>query len=88
MNSLKIFCLSLNPDHLHSIQKLSYTCWIRTSKFGDGWMQDKKGNNIANKNLNYGEYTFHYWLWKNYLDQLNSDWVGFCQYRKFFTKTC
>ena len=24
MNSLKIFCLSLNPDHLHSIQKLSY----------------------------------------------------------------
>ena len=26
--------------------------------------------NIALKNKNYGEYTFHYWLWKNYLDKI------------------
>jgi len=85
MNNLKIFCLSLNPDHLDLIKKLNYTpVGLGEAHFGDEWMQDKKGNNIANKNQNYGEYTFHYWLWKNYLDQIDSDWVGFCQYRKFF----
>jgi len=85
MNNLKIFCLSLNPDHLDLIKKLNYIpVGLGKAHFGDEWMQDKKGNNIANKNQNYGEYTFHYWLWKNYLDQIDSDWVGFCQYRKFF----
>ena len=85
MSNLKIFCLSLNPDHLHLIKKLNYTpVGLGEAHFGDEWMQDKKGKNIANKNQNYGEYTFHYWLWKNYLDKIDSDWVGFCQYRKFF----
>jgi len=77
----------MNPDHLHLIQKLNYIpVGLGEAHFGDEWMQDKKGNNIANKNKNYGEYTFHYWLWKNYLDEIDSDWVGFCQYRKFFVK--
>ena len=87
MNNLKIFCLSLNPNHLHLIKKLNYIpVGLGEAHFGDEWMQDKKGNNIANKNQNYGEYTFHYWLWKNYLDKIDSDWVGFCQYRKFFVE--
>ena len=42
--------------------------------------------NISSKNPFYGEYTFHYWLWKNYLDKIETEWVGFCQYRKFFIK--
>ena len=37
------------------------------------------------KNKHYGEYTFHYWIWKNYLDQLDDKWIGFCQYRKFWS---
>ncbi len=85
MNNLKIFCLSLNPSHLKLIKKFSYTpVGLGKADFNDEWMTDKIGKNISNKNPNYGEYTFHYWLWKNYLDRINSDWVGFCQYRKFF----
>ena len=85
MNNLKIFCLSLNPNHLDLIKKLNYIpVGLGEAHFGDDWIQDKKGNNIANKNKYYGEYTFHYWIWKNYLDQIDADWVGFCQYRKFF----
>ena len=85
MKNLKMFCLSLNPNHLQLIKRFNYIpVGLGEADFTDEWMQDKTGNNIANKNKNYGEYTFHYWLWKNYLDQINSDWVGFCQYRKFF----
>ncbi|OUW67498.1 MAG: hypothetical protein CBD62_03270 [Candidatus Pelagibacter sp. TMED202] len=85
MNNLRMFCLSLNPDHLKLIKKINYTpVGLGEANFSEEWMSDKNGNNISSKNQNYGEYTFHYWLWKNYLDQINSDWVGFCQYRKFF----
>ena len=31
------------------------------------------------------EYTFHYWIWKNYINNLSENWIGFCQYRKFWT---
>ena len=46
---------------------------------------DKTGENILIK-TNFIQYTFHYWLWKNYLDSIKTEWVGFCQYRKFFVK--
>ncbi len=82
-----MFCLSLNPKHLQLIKRFNYIpVGLGEADFNDEWMQDKAGNNISSKNQNYGEYTFHYWLWKNYLDQINSDWVGFCQYRKFFVQ--
>ena len=53
--------------------------------FSDEWHQYKNDINICHKNPFYGEYTFHYWLWKNEKIQFN-DWVGFCQYRKFWQK--
>ena len=54
-------------------------------KFSDDWFVDNKGENISIKNKYYGEYTFHYWLWKNYLNKAEGDWIGFCQYRKFWS---
>ena len=47
-------------------------------------MTDKTGDSIHEKNSHYGEYTFHYWIWKNYINNIKTEWVGFCQYRKFF----
>ena len=85
MKNLEMFCLSLKPEHLSLIKKLNYTpVGLGEAHFSKEWRQDRDGENIASKNQNYGEYTFHYWLWKNYLDKINSDWIGFCQYRKFF----
>ena len=52
-------------------------------KLSENCITDKIGENISNKNQFYGEYTFHYWIWKNYLDKIQTKWVGFCQYRKF-----
>ncbi len=87
MKNLSFFCLTLNPEHEHMIKKLSYIpVGLGDKEFSNNCYTDKKGENISNKNPNYGEYTFHYWIWKNYLEKIKTDWVGFCQYRKFFLK--
>ena len=42
---------------------------------------------IFHKNKYYGEYTFHYWIWKNYLDKLQNNWIGFVNIENFFQKS-
>ena len=86
MSNLKIFCITLNPSHLGLIKKIGYIpVGLGNKSFTNEWSQDKIGKNIAAKNPYYGEYTFHYWLWKN--NKLDLDgWVGFCQYRKYWKK--
>tara|TARA_Y100000817_G_scaffold314557_1_gene313846 strand:+ start:7331 stop:8152 length:822 start_codon:yes stop_codon:yes gene_type:complete len=87
MNNISIYCLTLNPSHEDIIRKLSYIpVGLGSETFSDNCLTDKNGVNISNKNSFYGEYTFHYWIWKNYLQNLDTEWVGFCQYRKFFAK--
>ena len=86
MKNATVFCLTLDPEHEDIIKKLSFTpVGLGNKKFSKNCFTDKSGKNISIKNPFYGEYTFHYWLWKNYLKKINSEWVGFCQYRKFFT---
>ena len=85
MSDISIFCLTLNPSHGEFIKKLSYIpVGLGSENFSREFYNDKNGNNISFKNPNYGEYTFHYWLWKNHLNNIKTKWVGFCQYRKFF----
>ena len=87
MKNATVFCLTLDPEHEDIIKKLSFTpVGLGNKKFSKNCFTDKSGKNISIKNPFYGEYTFHYWLWKNYLKKINSEWVGFCQYRKFFVK--
>ena len=87
MKNITIFCLTLEPSHEDTIKYLSYIpVGLGNKNFSSECFSDKKNNNISKKNPFYGEYTFHYWLWKNFLDQIETDWVGFCQYRKFFAK--
>ena len=86
MKNLKMFCISLEPNHYNYIKKLGYIpVGLGDKDFNDDWLKDKLGNNISKKNKNYGEYTFHYWIWKNHLDKLKDEWIGFCQYRKFWS---
>tara|TARA_B100000963_G_scaffold319802_1_gene301947 strand:+ start:11709 stop:12530 length:822 start_codon:yes stop_codon:yes gene_type:complete len=85
MNDVSIFCLTLDPEHEKIIESLSYKpVGLGIKKFSTNCFGDKTGENISKKNPFYGEYTFHYWIWKNYLKNIETDWVGFCQYRKFF----
>ena len=82
-----MFCLSMDPNHLELIRDLGYMpVGLGLKQFNSNWFQDKTESNISKKNNFYGEYTFHYWLWKNYLNKIEEKWIGFCQYRKFFFK--
>ena len=88
MKNLKMYCLCLHDKNLPMMQKLGYTpVGLGKDNFSSEWLRDNTGENISSKNRYYGEYTFHYWLWKNYidLDNVEDGWFGFCQYRKFWS---
>ena len=83
-----MFCISMNANHLDFIKQIKYIpVGLGEDTFSNEWYRDNTGNNISKKNKNYGEYTFHYWLWKNYVNnnEFNDKWIGFCQYRKFWS---
>ena len=86
MKNANIYCLSLNNDHLDKIKTLGYIpVGLGDDSFSNTWLRDNIGDNISKKNKFYGEYTFHYWLWKNNLDKIKDDtWIGFCTYRRFW----
>ena len=84
MKNLKMYCLTLNPEHLKLIKAINYIpVGLGNSFFNSEWVTDKFLNGIDKKNPFYGEYTFHYYLWKN-ANLENQGWIGFCQYRKFW----
>ena len=76
----------MKPEHVNLIAQLSYEpVGLGNLNFPQNCFTDKYSKNISQKNPYYGEYTFHYWLWHNHLDQIDEKWIGFCQYRKFWT---
>jgi hypothetical protein len=84
---MKMFCITVNNNHYDKIRNFDYTPVglgnnINSKKF----ISDNTGENISEKNPFYGEYTFHYWLWKNHINNLKNEWIGFCQYRKYWSK--
>jgi len=86
MKNLKMFCISLETNHYKFIKELGYIpVGLGEKNFNKEWTRDNSGMNISKKNKNYGEYTFHYWIWKNYMNKLDDGWIGFCQYRKFWS---
>ena len=86
MKNLKMFCTSLEPNHLNLISELGYIpVGLGEKNFDKSWYTDKSGDNISRKNKYYAECTYHYWLWKNYLNKIDDGWIGFCHYRKFWS---
>ena len=86
MDNLKIFCLCIHDELLQKVKRLNYLpVALGKDNYQNGWIRDNTGENISYKNKYYGEYTFHYWLWKNKMETFNeNDWVGFCAYRRFW----
>ena len=87
MNKLKMYCICLHNRHYKTIEELGYIpVGLGKKIFSGGWLRDNHGENITEKNKYYGEYTFHYWFWKNKIDQIeNGTWIGFCTYRRFWS---
>ena len=86
MKNLSMFCLSLYAEHLNNIKKINYIpVGLGKNNFNNEWLRDNTKENISNKNKYYGEYTFHYWFWKNMVDDISDkQWIGFCAYRRYW----
>ena len=81
MNKINyMYCISIDNNILDKILNLGYLpVGLGESNFTSKWITDKNGQNISHKNKFYGEYTFHYYFWKNILHKIpNNEWVGFC----------
>ena len=86
MKNLSMFCLSLYGEHLNNLKKINYIpVGLGENSFNNEWLRDNTKQNISNKNKYYGEYTFHYWFWKNMIDEISDkNWIGFCAYRRYW----
>ena len=86
MKNISMFCLSLYGEHLNNLKKINYIpVGLGENNFNNEWLRDNTKQNISNKNKYYGEYTFHYWFWKNMIDEISDkNWVGFCAYRRYW----
>jgi len=84
-----MYCLSLNEEDYSKIKSLNYIpVGLGNKDFNSEWQRDNTGENISEKNSSYGEYTFHYWFWKNKLDVIKDNtWIGFCAYRRFWAQS-
>ncbi len=84
---MKIFCLTIYNKNFDNLKKLNLIpVGLGDQYFDSKWLNDKGIDNISQKNQNFGEYTFHYNIWKNnVLDKTFNGWVGFCSYRRFWT---
>ena len=84
---MKMYCLTTQDEHYSKIKKLGYLpVGLGKNIKSKNFITDNTKINIAYKNPFYGEYTFHYWLWKNKINDNEKEWIGFCQYRKFWVK--
>ena len=86
MKNITMYCLSIYEHTLPIIKSLGYIpVGLGNKNFSKEWLKDNSGDNISHKNKYYGEYSFHYWFWKNKLPELeDGSWVGFCAYREFW----
>ena len=84
---MKIYCISIYDENYDFFKSNNLTpVGIGRKKFDNKWLSDNGKENISFKNDNFGEYTFHYSLWKNELLDKSSNWTGFCTYRRFWVK--
>ena len=86
MSNLEIFCITDIP--LKNLEYLELKLvGVGQRKFSNKYIQCNKGENIHNKEKYYSELTFHYWFWKNMLDNFDDNkWIGFCQKRRFWIR--
>ena len=83
---MNMFCVTIYNDHYDKIKNLGYIpVGLGENVSSNTFITDKTGANINKKNSFYGEYTFHYWIWKNKINNLKNNWIGFCQYRKYWS---
>jgi hypothetical protein len=84
---MRMYCITIYDEHYDKIKRLGYEpVGLGNQIISKKFITDNTQKNISWKNPFYGEYTFHYWLWKNKAINSENGWIGFCQYRKYWSK--
>ena len=85
MKKIEMYCVT-NKDSPY-LNKTPYNlAAVGRSHFSKNYLRCDNKDNIFYKEKNYSELTFHYWYWKNMLHSTKSEWIGFCQRRRFWIK--
>jgi len=81
---LEIFCVT--DKHFNFFNDIKYKlAGVGKNSFPSNYISCNTGENIFYKEEYYSELTFHYWFWKNQLNNYsNQTWIGFCQKRRFW----
>lgn len=70
MKNLSMYCLTMRNADFNIIKSLEYfPVGLGDKIVSKDFLRDNSLDNISSKNYFYGEYTFHYWLWKNALEK-------------------
>ena len=87
MSKLHIYCVT--NKRLPFLEESSYKlCSVGKEFLHDKYLNSNSLKNIFEKEKYYSELTFHYWFWKNKLNDFSDDiWIGFCQRRRFWIKS-
>ena len=82
-HKLEIYCVT--NKRVKFLEKFKYNlAGVGLDSFPDNYIESNNGDNIFYKEKYYSELTFHYWFWKNKLKLSESEWIGFCQKRRFW----
>ena len=85
MKNLKMYCVT--NKEVSFLHKTSYDAgWVGSDTPPANYILCNHQDNIFFKEQFYSELTFHYWYWKNKLILNDSNWIGFCQKRRFWIK--
>lgn len=82
-NKIKIFVGYYKPNFIFSNNIYQPILTSNIDWSPDEIIKDNTGDNISEKNKNYGELSGHYWVLKNFLPATKSKYIGFCHYRRF-----
>lgn len=85
VSNLNIYCVT--DKKIQKIKHSNYFIgWVGKENPPQNYLRCDLGNHIFGKEKFYSELTFHYWYWKNKLDEDQAEWIGFCQKRRFWLK--
>lgn len=82
---LKIFVATNNKDEPFFASEVFQPIYNNSNSMTN-WaygLMDNCFDNISEKSCYYGELTGHYWVWKNLLHKLDTEYVGFFHFNRF-----
>ena len=85
MSNLEIYCVTNKKLSFLENTTLKLAA-VGKDIFSDRYLKCDNKINIYDREKYYSELTFHYWYWKNCLNDSKKDWIGFCQKRRFWIK--